>query len=197
MTFRAPMTTRSESATHRSRLVAALVAGGIVAGSAIPGLASANLFDDEGHRKTAARFIRNFGKFVRWPDSAFPNESAPIKVCSLGAAPFEGELTDELEGKTARRRAFTYSKVDPTDIDAASSCNIVFINTTTAAEAEPLISALDGKPVLTVGAVAGFAQSGGMIGLIELDGGMNMQINKTRLERNELKGSARLYEISR
>lgn len=184
-----------ESSRTLVRPLLALACASVISAVALPGPAAADVLDDADHRRTAAKFIRNFGKYVEWPDTAFANASAPIKVCALGAAPFESELTEELAGKSARDREFAYTQIDPTDLGAAASCNILFIHTDSAENASPVISALDGKPVLTVGAVEGFAQTGGMIGLIEQNGRMNMQINKTRLERNALKGSSRLYQI--
>lgn len=173
-----------------------LTAGAVLAASlALPTPTSANLFDDADERETAAKFIRNFGRFVRWPDSAFPGDAAPMKVCTLGAAPFHQELADELEGHTARGRQFVLSALSPGDVAAAESCNILFISADSAGEAEPVIEALDGKPVLTVGAAEGFAQAGGMIGLIEDGRGLNLQVNKTRLERNYLSASSRLYQV--
>jgi hypothetical protein len=173
-----------------------LTAGALALGTlTFPAPAAASLFDDADQRETAAKFIRNFGRFVRWPDSAFPGDSAPLKVCVLGDAPFEQELAAELDGSKAGGREYVLSSLAADDVAAAASCNILFISAESAGAAEPVIEALDGKPVLTVGAAEGFAQAGGMIGLIEERGNLNLQVNKTRLERNFLSASSRLYQV--
>lgn len=177
-----------------SRLTFAAVLAALACGPGTLAADSVVLSEPEA-REMMARYIRNFTRFVRWPDSAFPHATAPLKVCSLGSAPFSVELTSELEGRSIKDRAYAFVELDPNDLAAAESCNIVYVQASTTAEAEGVVAALDGKPVLTVGVVDGFARAGGMIGIVAKDEGIAMQINRTRLERNALSASSRLYQI--
>jgi len=60
-----------------------------------------------------------------------------------------------------------------------------------------LLRVVKGSPVLTVGDVDGFAEAGGMIGLINADNRVQFEINNEAAQRANLKISSQLLRLAR
>ena len=72
-----------------------------------------------------AAFLFNFAKFVEWPDSAFPDTSAPLSICILGDAPF-GEAFVPIQGQTVRGRRLRVERHQK--VDGLVDCHILFVS---------------------------------------------------------------------
>ena len=114
----------------------------------------------------------------------------------MGDNPFSGNLSSAVADKQAKNRSFKIEQLAISDLDAAKSCHVVFLNVAGAEDASGVIDALAGLPILTVGEVDKFAQYGGMVGFIGEGRKVALAVNQKRLETAGLKASSRLYRAS-
>lgn len=157
------------------------------------GLASVS--DSVMGKKTIANFIVNFAKFVEWPNSAFESKSSPFIVCIVGDDPLQDVLDKKVSNKKVKKRGFIVERIASGDIEAIKKCHIGFLGPSEVNNVNELANSLVGIPVLTVSDLEGFAKAGGMIGIVGKGRKVRMQINKTRINKADLKASEKLLKI--
>ncbi len=168
-------------------VLAALVLG------ATPTLASgaAAALPDARAREAAVKavFLFNFTRFVDWP-GASQRAGSPLVIGVLGTDPFGPALDAAVKGEGVAGRRLVVKRIER--VEDAIDCDEVFI----AASEEPrlgrILELLEGKPVLTVSDIPGFAARGGMIGLVPSDGRMKIQINPGEAKAVGLRISSKL-----
>ena len=145
--------------------------------------------DDEGiEYKIKAGYIYNFTKFISWPT----DHSETFNLCLLGYDPF-GPVLDSIETRFAKNRPIKVFRIAA--LNDEPQCHILFINPADEYSKEPLF--IEGfKNTLTIGEIDGFAEQGGMIGFINSDGKIKLQINLDALNEGGLKVSAKLLEVA-
>lgn len=160
------------------------VAGG--AQSAAP--AAASEYD------VKAAFLFQFTRFVQWPPESFDAPDAPLLICVLGSNPFGSSLREISQGEAADSHALVVKSHDR--VEDLDECHIVFVGGTDAPTAAKAIARLAGKRVLTVSDTADFAQRGGVIGFVRVDGKLRLQVNRGAAEASQLRISAKLLRLA-
>jgi hypothetical protein len=94
-----------------------------------------------------AAYLPKFVPFITWPDTAFPNPTAPVTICVLGPDPFGGRLEQTVGGLKSGDRSIAVRHLPASDPSA--SCQVIFVGNSDAA-AEGTLDAVKGKPVVTV-----------------------------------------------
>ena len=140
-----------------------------------------------------AAFLFNFAKFVDWPESTLARNET-MNVCVLGDDPFGPLLNRTVEGKTVHDRTIRVARVS--EINDASQCHVLFISGSERRELPRLLPALAGMSILTVGEMASFAQSGGMIGFTTEQDRVRFEINNEAAERAGLRISSQLLKLA-
>ncbi|MDO8907286.1 MAG: YfiR family protein [Pseudohongiella sp.] len=123
------------------------------------------LSGSSGGSDAIARFVMNFGRFIDWPESAFPAAGSDLKVCILGENQLGRSMDQIVNGKKAGDRSMAVSTLAGTDLAGAKTCHIVFVSASETARAAEVTAALQGSPVLTVSEIVNFGGNGGMISL--------------------------------
>ncbi|ASF46930.1 hypothetical protein CEK71_13095 [Methylovulum psychrotolerans] len=145
---------------------------------------------DDVEYKVKAGYLYNFTKFITWP----PDTSAKFNLCIFGKDPFGG-LIDPIQQHQAFDKAIKVIRLDSAEalvsISKSTICHILFISS-----AIEHIPVQDAKNVLIVGESENFALQGGMIGFVNEDGRIKLQINRQALRRSDLKVSAKLFEVA-
>lgn len=108
-----------------------------------------------------AAFLYNFTKFIEWPPDRFPTPESPIVIGVLGVNPFNGELTQVVEGRLVNGRAVSVRAVTTTE--EAKAVHLLFIPAGQEIRFEAIRSQLDSNAVVTVGETARFTALGGLI----------------------------------
>jgi hypothetical protein len=147
---------------------------------------------DEYHVKAA--FIYNFAKFVEWPPRTFKGRADPIGICVLGKDPFGDALTEAVNGKAIEGKPFAVREI--ADAQHASGCHILFIVGSERKRVRPILDAIRGAAILTVGETDGFASEGGMINFKIEAGRVRLQINIDAAEQAQLGISSKLLSLS-
>ncbi|HEV3216141.1 MAG TPA: YfiR family protein [Vicinamibacterales bacterium] len=146
----------------------------------------------ESERK--ALFVYNFMLFVDWPADAFQNASEALRVEIIGRDPFNGSLDRLLADKSVggRRIVVTHS-VAP---KAGPLPHVLFVSAAEAPNLARVLAAYCHLPVLTVSDLEGFANRGGVIGLVEENHDLHFVINRTAAGEARLQVSSRLFYLA-
>ncbi len=144
--------------------------------------------DESVEYKIKAGYLYNFTKFISWPEDSYQT----FNLCILGTDPF-GSLIDPIEQRSVSGRPIKLVRLSnsrPFSDGALSYCHILFVGAL--AKNPPSFQ----EKTLTVGESPNFAQHGGMIGFINRDGRIKLQINLTAVKQSGLKVSAKLLEVA-
>ncbi len=139
-----------------------------------------------------AAYLYNFGKFVRWPDSAKKNST--FDICILGDNPFGGTLDkliakDHMGGRTIRKRIIGRSA-------EASGCAIVYISDSEARNLHRILAHLAGGSELLVSNLPDFTQSGGMIQFVLEGDRVRFKVNLNSANQSHLVLSSELLKVA-
>ena len=141
-----------------------------------------------GEYQVKAAFLKNFVKFVEWP-----KPSAALTLCILGDDPFKEALagTEDVGGG----RKLTYRRI--ARIREAEGCQAVFVPFEQRAAIPEILTALEGKPVLTVGDGEGMAGAGLMLNFLIEDQKVRFEANLAPARRAGLTVSSRLLGLAK
>lgn len=147
--------------------------------------------------KIKAAYLYNFTKFITWPAI----NGATFNLCILGRDPF-GTVIDPIEEKTAFARTIKIFRLNEADFLSTSTvapdCYILYVNEANSQKMVfEKIQATPHKPgTLIVGEGEAFAAEGGMIGFVNRNGKIKLQINLQAVNQTSLKISAKLLEVA-
>lgn len=136
-----------------------------------------------------AAFVLNFAKFTEWPLAAQPGRQATMQLCQFGARDELAQAFRALDGRLLQGTPIQWRKVQR--LDEVRGCHVLFI-----AEAGLSLVVLGGLPVLTVSDLPGFAQQGGVIGLLRQGGRLRFEINRAVAQTAGLRLSADLLSLA-
>ncbi len=153
--------------------------------------------DDPGpsEYQVKAVFLFNFAKFIEWPAAKLGETDSPLVIGIFGANPFGTLLDETIKDRTINGHRLV-SRAVSTAAEAAA-CHMVFISRSEKERIRPLLASLKAQPVVTVSETKGFAQDGGMINLVVLNGSVKLEINPTAAGEAGLKLSSKLLAIAR
>jgi hypothetical protein len=146
----------------------------------------------EGYQVKAA-FLYNFAKFVEWPAGTFHDSASPVKICVLGKDPF-GETLDSLRSKNVGSRKLIIERLRRGD--SLEKCQILFISDSEKNNLSEILKGIKKWPVLTIGEMRGFVQSGGIINFISKGNQVSFEINIDAADRSKLKISSQLLQVA-
>lgn len=153
---------------------------------------------DEEARETEAKvkvaYVYNFPKFVDWPGDELGPASGPIRLCVIGDDPIR-TLLGELSVRKVRSRSIEV--VHQKEPRALAACHLLWVARSEAPRLEQLLQAVQGRPVLTVSDIPGFADRGGMVGFVTEANRVRVEINPAAARQAGLSLSAKLLEIAR
>jgi len=141
--------------------------------------------------KVKAGYLYNFTKFITWPE----NESETFNLCIVGEDPF-GDLIDPIEQRTAFGRPIKLFRFN--NLNKEQHCHILFISASIKDNnmLKSMLAIQETNKSLTVGESKEFAAQGGMIGFVNRQGKIKLQINLKMLQQSDLKISAKLLEVA-
>ncbi len=152
------------------------------------------LFADDANveYKIKAGYLYNFTKFVTWSE----DDAKTFNVCIWGEDPF-GALIEPLETKTALGRPIKLFRFN-NGLQHDQHCHILYMNDPgndrVALKDALVIRDLDNT--LTVGESEEFTKQGGMIGFVNRQDKIKIQINVNAFKQSRLTVSAKLLEVA-
>ena len=138
--------------------------------------------------KIKAGYLYNFTKFITW---SVDNDKT-FNLCILGNDPF-GELIDPIEQRSAMGRPIKIFRFDSfASMGHEPHCHILFVSSSI----KNMLPAQSLVDTLVVGESGGFIDQGGMIGFVNKEGKIKLQINLKPITQSGLKISAKLLEVA-
>jgi YfiR/HmsC-like len=122
-----------------------------------------------------AVFLFNFAQFVSWPAEAFADSAAPLVIGVLGTDPFGAYLDETVRGEVVEGHPLVVRRFS--DLAGIGDCHILFVSQDEVTDLPALLRAIEGRSVLTVSDVEGFAASGGMIRFVNDRNRIRLRIN--------------------
>ncbi|MDO8991067.1 MAG: YfiR family protein [Sideroxyarcus sp.] len=144
-------------------------------------------------QQVEAAFLRNFARYVTWPDHAFADEHSSWNVCILGNDQFDGVLEKTLYGRTEQGRSFKIFHA--AELERLPSCHIVFVGFKDSAKRRAALAGLKMQPVLTVGDAPEFLREGGII-RFRVGEHVEMSINLDQARSASLAIPTKMLEVS-
>lgn len=141
-----------------------------------------------------AAFVLNFALLTEWPETAFSSPTSEIALCVVGGSTLP-DAFQSIEGKIIGKRALHVIAVETQT--APPDCQIVFYREQV--ETEDLVrtlTAVRGKPVLTIGEKKSVTRLGGAIHFYTEGGRLKFAINPDAVAKQGLKLSSRLLKIA-
>ncbi len=135
-----------------------------------------------------AGYLYNFTKFITWP----VEKAGAFNLCITGDDPF-GELIDPIEKRSVNGLTIKLFRFDSLgSIDKGLHCHMVYVSSSI----KESLGARNFDNTLVVGEGGEFIEQGGMIGFVNKQDKIKLHINRTKIEQNRLKISAKLLEVA-
>jgi len=144
-----------------------------------------------GEYELKAAFLYKFASFVVWPAAS---GTRPLCIGVVGRDPFGPNLERIVKGQIANGRSFRIRRFKaPEDV---YGCEIVFISSSERRRLPSILDKLKGEPVLTVGDVPEFCESGGIVAFQLVGDRIHLTINLEAAERSNLQLSSKLLSLA-
>ena len=143
---------------------------------------------------TPAEILYQVTKFIHWPVPPDSDATPYFVVGILGHDTIAPVLGRQLQGRQVAGRPMVLRRVEhPAEL---RKCQIVFIGASERGRLRQILDALDGSGTLTVAAMDGFSDAGGMIGLPPDPTRPRFSINRLQMQRAGLAASSRLLRMA-
>jgi hypothetical protein len=140
-----------------------------------------------------AAFLPKFAAYVSWPAGARVAQGAPLTLCVMGSDPFGRTIDEAVRGQQVDGHPLAVRRL-PAGTDG-SGCHIAFVQGPSPKATAQMLSALQGKPVLTVTDARGGPQRG-MIFFVVDGGRVRFHIDQAAAQQAGLSLSARLLGVA-
>lgn len=125
--------------------------------------------------KVKAAFLLNFARFITWP--ADSDQGGPFPLCIVGVDPF-GDALSGIEAKKVGGKEVEL-RFPAANSRELGQCRMLFISQSEKRNISRILKLIDGKPVVTVSDVDGFADAGGTFEFKDLRGRLSFVINNS------------------
>lgn len=139
-----------------------------------------------------AAFIFNFLLLVEWPAATQAKDEPALILCSWGQGPTSPALS-QLAGRQVGAKTLAVERVQ--EFAGLARCHAVVISE--AREAKAVLTALAGRPVLTIGEFEGSVTLGTTIGLTRMETRLTFEVNLDAARASGLRVSAKLLRLAR
>jgi len=129
----------------------------------------------EAEQQVRAQFVYNFANFVDWPDDAFANDAAPIKVCLFGEVDFAPYLYT-FSGTLIGDRPLVVQKADEIE-QIRAGCHILYVGQDERVRLPTFWKEIQYIYVLSIGDRQGFADKGGIINILRTRDRVQFDVN--------------------
>lgn len=140
-----------------------------------------------------AAFLLQFGKYVKWPVSAFDGSEAPLIVGILGRDPFGSVLDKMARSSRVNDREVEIRRFD--DLISITKSHILFVTSSEVGRMDKIMEVLSDAPVLLVGNSQDFLQFG-TINFVMVDKKIRFNINRRNFEKVGLTISSKLLQVA-
>lgn len=145
-------------------------------------------------QQVEAAYLYKFGGYITWPDNTFAAPDSPIVIGVAQADALAEELTALVAGHTIGNRPVVVRRIR--DGGPLTGVHILFIGDSKSAEANGLIEASRGQPILVVTEGADGLAEGGAVSFVVVDDRVRFDVSLDAVQQNGLKLSALLLSVA-
>lgn len=146
-----------------------------------------------GEYRVKSALVLNFARFTDWPAGALGSEDMPFNVCVMGEAHFAKDF-ESLKGKNVGARPVVV--IVDASLEQSTACQVVFVAGADREKLPRLFSAIYGRPILTIGEMSAFTDSGGMVNFVEVNGRLKFIVDLQNVHASNMNMSARLLKLA-
>jgi len=173
------------------RYLGSLLCGLVLAALPVSAPLAAGLDTEE--YKIKAALVYNFARFTEWPEASFEETEGAIRIVYYGDESLR-EAFASVAGRTIGDRPIEVTHAArPADV---GDCHLLFLARTEREDWQQVLAAVDGNPVLTVGEMNGFLESGGVVNLHTRRSKLRFQVNLDRAREQDLRLSSQLLVLA-
>jgi len=136
----------------------------------------------------------NIARFTRWPEPVFINSEADINLCIFGDNIVQQSFKN-IDKKVINNRSIHI--INLTRLRNLTQCQLLYLSELEQSKLISLLMELQGQPILTIGENMKFLQAGGMVGLHQSGGKMQLNINLPIVKQSNLAISSRLLKLAK
>ncbi|NOY45419.1 MAG: YfiR family protein [Deltaproteobacteria bacterium] len=141
-----------------------------------------------------AAIVLNLARFTEWPPGTFSDAGTPLVVCVWGEDPVSHALGG-IRGETAGGHPVVLRAV--ASPDRLQGCHVAYVARSERRHVAGILTALRGRPVLSVSDIEGFAAWGGAVSFWTLGGRVRFDVNPAALRHAGLKVSSKVLRLAR
>lgn len=143
-----------------------------------------------------AGLIFKFFQYLDWPANKDFRKQSDIQICVLGNSPIKQNIP-KFTAAAVKMYNKQFSLVESKSWKSVSpQCFVYFISDDMKDRQDEILLALQGKPILTVSDIEGFAGHGGMIEQVLYDASVKFVVNREAMEAVGIRPSADMLELS-
>ena len=135
----------------------------------------------------------NFARFTDWPPETLVDSPKTLNICIFGDNAVLEAFAD-VEGKRVKGRRIVLKRVR--SMRKSVDCELFFVSGSPRELLPKIFAAVEGKPVLTIGEMAGFTEAGGIINLVKTEKRIRFEVNLKAAQRAGLKISSRILKLA-
>jgi len=141
-----------------------------------------------------AAYLFNFLRFIRWPETTFPDSLEPVIIGIVGESPIVNRLEKLAEKQSLYTRPLRirYFK----KIDDIYDCHVLYIGSMEKRYQISILNKLDKSSTLTLSDSSNFCDIGGMINFILIDDRVAFRVNLKALKKANLDISAKILRLA-
>jgi len=159
-----------------------------------------------------AAFLYNFIKFVDWPKEKMGDANEPITLGIIGRDPF-GKVFESVKNKKVKGRGFMIKRFKSIEalkisggeykaelsrqIESLRKCHLLFVCSSEKGVLKEIISIVRDHPVVTVGDMKGFLESGGIINFVMENQKVRFEISAAAAKRAKVQIRSQLLRLAK
>lgn len=134
-------------------------------------------------------FYYKLTKFVRW-------KTPTVRLCFMNEKEDQaGATLAKTVSTLSSKDKGTYTITPNINIKDIKNCEMLFISAKSEPNLQDILAILDGHAVVTVSDIDSFTRRGGMFGLFERNGTVNVELNLTNAKKQNIDLNSALQEM--
>jgi hypothetical protein len=143
-------------------------------------------------QQVKAAMLYNAAKFVEWSGPSRPDTS--LVICVLGR-PAIAPALEALVGKSVQGHLVRVQHA--TSLDNMGACQVLYIGEGERRNLPAILASAGRRGILTVSDMDRFAALGGILGMVENEGKVKLEVNLDAAQQANLKISSQLLKLAR
>jgi len=135
----------------------------------------------------------NVARFTTWPELIFKEPESAFNLCVYGDNVVQQSFSN-INNKQVNKRSIHIINISR--LRKLNQCQLIYISELERNKLIPLLLELKDKPILTIGENIEFLQAGGIVGLENINGKIQLTINLAIIKQSKLVISSRLLKLA-